>query len=133
MKAADLARVVFEHVLALVERRLREEFSTVVKSPSEALDALVERGITRLREDFKQAVIELRFDAMDVQLALIDLQALQGKLEAAKAYERGRAIGEGMDITVEPLCARCGHGKMDHVANDGGCIHCGCVSFVERE
>lgn len=155
MTAAELARKVFERMLALFGMGILDE----ARKATEKLDTeygthyvaqvakVVDEMSARLRANFERAIVELRFEFMEVTIAVLDEQTARARVDAAEALERGRKTAEGMDITVVPLCARCGHGVDEHqvqAAPDGNllrpCFHsevlsgiCTCRDYENRE
>lgn len=98
MKAADIARAAFEKLIELITKEALESIDPN-KPIADALRKL-DSTVTELRRAFDQALIVLRFDVMDTQVAMLELQAQQAKRDAAEAYRRGQEIGAGLDVTV---------------------------------
>lgn len=98
MKAADIARAAFDKLLDIVAARTFDSLKHA--GPEHLVQRAVDDLLAQLRHDIERVIIELRFEVMEVQSASLDLQKLVGEREAREAYERGKAIADGMDITV---------------------------------
>lgn len=149
MTAADVARKVLDHMLALLEEKVLGEASSAVHDAVARSHYLaqvkkaVDEHARSIRASFERAIIELRFEVMEVQVLGLDMLTEQGRRDAEAAYERGKATADGMDIEVVKLCARCSHGEDMHGsdatrAHKMACtfvthgVECECPGFVER-
>jgi hypothetical protein len=99
MTVEEIARKVFELALSLAGDRLRKTIGDKI-GRAEVAEALVERSLAELRHDFEQAVIALRFELMGLQVVELDQAVERHAAEAVEAYERGKAIADGMDVEV---------------------------------
>lgn len=133
MKAADIALVAFEKLLDIVSHRLRGEIQKTIAGPEHVITAMVDAALAKLRAEFTEAVIALRFDVMEVQCELLDIGALQLANAAQLGLARGRLIAEGMDIEVMPLCARCSRGRAEHDPVSGAIPNGVCSGWLEHE
>jgi hypothetical protein len=91
LASAVLTRLAARYKLA---RDIIEHARKLLTSPS--------NDITDPQAAVEQALIRAQFDSLGPVVKKLDEQILTGKLEVQSAYERGKAIGKGLDVTVVP-------------------------------